>query len=115
MCRIAFNICFVITGRSGQTFKKRPFSGIFNSLGHFPKIFEQVKEPRKLELCGKIRLLHLFLYPMKFYLLCDQGQQGGVLNPTKYDQFQVFLAVVIFFPKLLGMLRDGLLWNCTKS
>ena len=87
-------------GRSGQTFKKRPFSGIFNSLGHFPKIFEQVKEPRKLELCGKIRLLHLFLYPMKFYLLCDQGQQCGVLNPTKNDQFQVFLAVGFLFPKL---------------
>ena len=41
---------------------------------------------------------------MEFYLLCDQGQQGGVLNPTKNDQFQVFLAVGVLFPKLLGMI-----------
>ena len=26
-------------------------------------------------------------------LLCDRGQQGGLLKPTKHDHFQVFLAV----------------------
>ena len=68
-----------------------------------------MKERLILELRGMIRVLHLVGYPINFNLLCDRDQQGGVLSPTKNDQFQVFLAVWVFFPKFLGRLRGGLL------
>ena len=39
---------------------------------------------------------------MNFNLLCDRGQQGGVLKPIKNDHFQVFLVVWVLFLMLLG-------------
>ena len=72
--------------------------------GNFPQVFGLVKEWLLLELCGMIRVPHVFSCPMDFNLLCDQGQQSRVLNPTKNDQFQVFLAVWFLFPKFLDRL-----------
>ena len=51
---------------------------------------------------------HVFSCPMDFNLLCDRGQQGGVLNPTKNDQSQVFLAVWVIFPKFFGQVKGWL-------
>ena len=125
-CPIGFNICFVINVskvRRASTYKKCLFSGIFNRLGHFRQVFGHVKERLKLELRGMIRVPHLVACPMNFNLLSDRGEQGGVLNPTKNDHlfylkiinYQVFLAVWVFFLTFLGTLRGGLLQNCTKS
>ena len=48
---------------------------------------------------------HVVVCPMDFSLLGDQGQQGGVLKPTKNDRFQVFLAIWVFFLNILGRLK----------
>ena len=50
-----------------------------------------------------------------FILLCDRGRQGSVLKRTKNDNFQVFLAVWVFFLRFLGRLRGGLCQNCMKQ
>ena len=104
------------TWRSAQTYKKCPFSCILNRVfNNLSQVFEQVKEQLLLEQRGMIRVPHLFLCPMDFNLLYDRGQQSLVLNPTKNDQFQVFLAVGVLSPKFLDRLRGGLSWSCTKS
>ena len=72
-------------------------------------MFSKFLELLILELRGMVKVLHVFPYTMDFNLLWDRGQQGGVLNPPKNDQFQVFLAVWVLFPKFLGRLRGGLL------
>ena len=55
-----------------------------------------------LELCGMISLPHVFSCSMDFNLLRDQSQQGGVLNPTKNDQFQVFFRRFGPLPQVFG-------------
>ena len=55
-----------------------------------------------------IRVLHAVACTGDNNLLCDQGQQGGVLKPTKNDHFQVLLAVWVLFRKFLGRLKIGL-------
>ena len=49
-----------------------------------------------------IRVSHVVTYPMNFNLLCDQGQQEGVLKLMKNDLVLVFLAVCVIFSKFLG-------------
>ena len=53
-----------------------------------------------------IRVLHVVGYPMDFRLLCDQGQQKGVLKPTKNGYFPVLLAVEVLFLKFFSRLRS---------
>lgn len=67
-----------------------------------------------LEMQEIIRVSHVVAYPMAFILLCDRGQQGGVLKATKTDHFKVFLAVGFFFLKFLGKLRSGTYCKCMK-
>ena len=59
-----------------------------------------------------IRVPHVVACPIDFNFLCDQGQQGGVLKPTKNDHFQVLSAVWVLSLKFLGRLRSGIYWNC---
>ena len=40
-----------------------------------------------------MRVIHVVACSMNFNLPYYRGQQGGVLTPTKDDQFQVFLDV----------------------
>ena len=59
-----------------------------------------------LEMHEMIRVPHVVTGPMGFNLLCDRGQQGGLLKPRKNDHFQVFLAVCVRFLKFLGRLTS---------
>ena len=56
-----------------------------------------------------IRVWHIFAYPGVFLLLCDLGQQAGVLKLLKKAQFLVFLSVSVLFPKFLARLGIDLL------
>ena len=55
-----------------------------------------------------IRVPHVVACPMDFNLLCDRGQQGGVLKLTKNGHFQLLSAVWILFLKFLHSLRSGI-------
>ena len=85
-----------MAGRSVQSYNKLSFFSIFNCLRPFPQDVGQVKERLILELHEMRRVSHVVACPMDFNLLCDRGQQGGVLKPTK-NHFQVFLAVILRF------------------
>ena len=75
----------------------------------FPQVYEQCKVWLILELHEMIRVWHIFAYPGVFLLLCDLGQQAGVLKLLKKAQFLVFLSVSVLFPKFLARLGIDLL------
>ena len=70
----------MLASRSVQSYKKWSFFSVFTRLGLFPYVFAQVKEWLVLELHEMIRMLHAVAYPVTFNLLCDLGQQLGVLE-----------------------------------
>ena len=72
-------------------------------------VYEQCKEWLILELHEIIRVWQIFAYPGVLLLLCDLGQQAGVLKLVKKAQFLVFLAVWVLFPKFLARLGIDLL------
>ena len=57
---------------------------------------------------SKSRLSDLLAFPIDFNLHYDQGQQEGVLKPTKNDHFQVFLVVWVLFLRFWCRLLDGI-------
>ena len=61
-----------------------------------------------------IRVSPAVVCPMNFNLLCDQGQLGGVLKPTKNDHFRVVLVVWILFLRFLAKLKSGIYCNFIK-
>ena len=81
-----------LAGKSSQTFEKCSILSIFRHLGPLPQVFGQVKEWLVIELHEVIGVPHVVLCAVDFNLLCDWGQQGGMLRPVKNDDFKVFLA-----------------------
>ena len=69
------------------------FGVFFSRLGTFPQVFGQVKEWLILELQEMIKVPHEIACAIDFDLICNRGQQGKVLKPTKNDHFQLFLVV----------------------
>ena len=84
------------------------FFSIFSHFGPFHQVLGQVKEYLLLELQEVIKVLYAVVCPTGFNLLCDRGQQRGVLKLMKNDHFLVFLAVLVLFPKFLRRLKSGL-------
>ena len=82
-----------LAGRSVQSYKERSFFSVFSRLVSYPQVSAQVKKWLILGLREMIRVPHVVSCPIDLNFLCDQGQEGGVLNPTKNDHFQVFLAI----------------------
>ena len=56
---------------------------MFSRLGNFLHVFAQVKEWLILEVQDMIRVSDIVGFPTSFNLLCDQTQQGEVLNLLK--------------------------------
>ena len=94
--------------RSAETCEECLNLSIFSCLGPFLKFLGQVKEWLILDLHEMIRMSYVVAFPMVFNLLCDLGQQGGVLKLMKNDLFYVFLDVWTLFPKVLGRSRSSL-------
>ena len=61
-----------------------------------------------LELKKTIKVSHVVAYSIVFILFYERSWQGGVLKVMKNDDFLVFLAVSVVFPKNLGGLRGDL-------
>ena len=97
-----------MAGRSAQTYEKLSFFSIFSHLDPFPQAFGQVKKWIMLELHKIIRVLHLIAPPIIFILFYERSWQGRVLKVMEKDDFLVFLAVWIIFPKFLGSLMNDL-------
>ena len=74
-----------LAGRSVQSCKELSFFSIFIRFCPFPQVFGQVKV--LLELHEMIRVPHVVTGSMGFNLLCDRGQQGGLLKPRKKWSF----------------------------
>ena len=74
------------------------FFCIFISFGFFTQV---------LEFHEMIRV-HLVACPIVFILFDHRDWQGGVLQFMKNDQFLVFSAVWILFPKFFGRLWGDL-------
>ena len=53
----------------------------------FLQFFEQAKDCLRLELHQMARVPHAVACPMNFNLVCDRGQQGGVLKLMKNNHF----------------------------
>ena len=56
-----------------------------------------------LELNELMRVPHVVACPLNFNFLCDRRQQREVLKHRKNDHFLVFLALLVLFPKFLGV------------
>ena len=52
-----------------------------------------------------IRVLYLVPFPMDFNLLCDRGQQLGVLKPTKMIIFRYFYHFYFHFSLVVGQVK----------
>ena len=61
-----------------------------------------------------IRVLYEVAFAMSFNLLCDRGQQAGVLKLMKNSHFLVFSAIWVLLPKFFGRWRVNYIkitWN----
>ena len=76
-----------------KVIKNDDIFSIFSRLAPYPQVFGKVNECLIVGLREIIRVPHVVTCPMCSNLLCDQGQQDGVLKPTAIYHFQVFLAV----------------------
>ena len=108
------NVLWEVGGGSVQSYKEWSFFSIFSRLRLFPQVYGQLKEWLILELREMIRVAHVVALPIDFSLLCDRGQQGGLLKPTKNDYFHVFLAFWVLFLKFVSRLRRRIYWNNMK-
>ena len=55
-----------------------------------------------------IRVSHVIACPIDFDLLCERGEQGGMLKTKKKDQFQVFSVVRVLFLMFWVRLMGGI-------
>ena len=96
-------------GRSAPTYEKLSFFNIFNRLDLFPLVSGQVKESLMSELHKRIRMSHVIVYSIVFFLLFyERVWQGGVFKVMKNDHLLLFLAVWGLFPTFLGRWKSGL-------
>ena len=82
--------------------------GCFSRLGNFLHVFGQVKELLIFEVQEMIRVSDFVACPMNVNLLCDLGQQGGVLKLLKKYHFLIFADVWVSSLSYLGRLRTSL-------
>ena len=78
--RFSFVLCATLAGRSVQSCEKRLFFSVFNHLGPFTQLFQQLKECLVLEFHEMIRVPHAVVCQR----ICDIGQELGVLKVSLF-------------------------------
>ena len=69
----------MLAGRSARAYEKCSFFSIFNRLGTLPQVFGQVKEWLTLKLHEMIKVLHVVVRPIAFFVLRSTLVGGSII------------------------------------